>query len=88
MYVDCFVFVLSAASPNLTPSSGKSSSKKVPILLSSIGGAALLAVMCFILFCLRIRHRKNYDRTGEIVYVFVIAVYLPNSFEFVNLVVL
>lgn len=57
-----------SASPNLTPSSKKSSSKTVPILLGSIGGAALVTVMCFILFWLfsrRIKKRKNYDRTDE-----------------------
>eukprot|EP00253_Pinus_taeda_P022412 PITA_22412 len=39
-----------AASPNLTPSSGKSSSKTVLILLGCISGAALVRVMCSIPF--------------------------------------
>eukprot|EP00253_Pinus_taeda_P018363 PITA_18363 len=52
---------------NLTPPSGKSSSKVVPILLGCIGGAALVVVMCFILFYRRIRHRhrKNNDTTDD-----------------------
>lgn len=57
-----------SAPPNLTPSSGKSSSKTVSILLGSIGGAALVTVMCFILFCgfsRRIKQRENYKRTDE-----------------------
>eukprot|EP00253_Pinus_taeda_P004252 PITA_04252 len=43
--------------------SGKSSSQVVPILLGSIGGTALVAVMCWILFYRRFRHRRNNDRT-------------------------
>lgn len=57
-----------SAPPNLTPSSGKSSSKTVSILLGSIGGAALVTVMCFILFCRfsrRIKQRENYKRTQQ-----------------------
>lgn len=57
-----------SASPNLTPSLGKSSSKKVPILLISIAAAALVTVVCFILFyrfCRPISHRENNDRTDE-----------------------
>eukprot|EP00253_Pinus_taeda_P021937 PITA_21937 len=45
------------------PLSGKSSSKVVSILLGSIGGTALIAVMCSILFYRRIRHGRNNDRT-------------------------
>eukprot|EP00253_Pinus_taeda_P013012 PITA_13012 len=63
-----FTYNQTSASPNLTPSSGKSSSKTVPILLGSIGGAALVTVIYFILFCRfsrRIKQRESYDQTDE-----------------------
>eukprot|EP00253_Pinus_taeda_P003137 PITA_03137 len=52
-----------SSSTNWTPSSGKSSSKIVPIILGSTGGTALILVLCF-LFCQRNRHPKRYDRTA------------------------
>eukprot|EP00253_Pinus_taeda_P023922 PITA_23922 len=69
-YSTCSFFTnkQTSACPNLTPSSGKSSSKTVSILLGSIGGAALITVMCFILFCRfsrRIKQRENCKRTDE-----------------------
>lgn len=51
---------ITSSSPNLTPASSKSKSKIMPIVLGTLGGAALVAS---IMYLRRIRHRKNYDRT-------------------------
>lgn len=53
-------------STNPTPPSGKSPSKRVYILLGSIGGStALITAVCCVLLCRYIRHRNGYNRTDE-----------------------
>ena len=73
MSVDCLVFVLNAASPNLTtnqipnltPSMGKSSSKILPILLGSTSGIALIEVLCLVMYHVCIRNKKSYLSIGD-----------------------
>eukprot|EP00253_Pinus_taeda_P008027 PITA_08027 len=52
-------------SPSLSPPSGKSSSKILPILLGTIGGTALIGALCLVTFCRFIRHRKSHPPADE-----------------------
>jgi hypothetical protein len=37
----------------------------LPILLGSTGGTALVVVLCLVMFCRHIRHRKSHPPTGD-----------------------